>query len=178
MTGLRHNLLSISQICDKGHDVIFNTYGCEIRKSSNGKLVAAGTRTSGNLYMLTDEMEDCKSVSTPMVIGCKLSKDDESPLVDQTMYRSMIGSLLYLTASRPDILGTMEHGLWYLRGSDFTLTAYSGADWAGSIDDRKSTSGGAFYLGNSLVVWHSKKQDLVSLSIAEAEYIVATSCCT
>ncbi|XP_043699838.1 uncharacterized protein LOC122650492 [Telopea speciosissima] len=57
MTGLRHSLLSISQICDKGHDVIFNTHGCEIRKSSNGKLVAASMRTSGNLYMLTNEME-------------------------------------------------------------------------------------------------------------------------
>ncbi|XP_043696877.1 uncharacterized protein LOC122647574 [Telopea speciosissima] len=63
MTGLRHNLLSISQICDKGQDVIFSTYGCEIKKSSNGKLVAVGTRTSGNLYMLTDEMEGYSSQS-------------------------------------------------------------------------------------------------------------------
>ncbi|XP_043710375.1 secreted RxLR effector protein 161-like [Telopea speciosissima] len=74
--------------------------------------------------------------------------------------------------------GTMEYGLWYLRGSGFILTAYSDADWAGSVDDRKSTSGGAFYLGNSLVTWHNKKQDSVSLSRAEAEYIAATSCCT
>ncbi|XP_043717696.1 secreted RxLR effector protein 161-like [Telopea speciosissima] len=142
-----------------------------------------------------------------MVIGCKFSKDDESPLVDQIMYGSMIGSLLYLTASRLDILQvvcmvacyqanpkeshvaavkrifrylreTMEHGLWYLRGSDFTLTAYSHGDWAGSVDDRKSTSGGAFYLGNNLVAWHSKKQESVSLSTAEVEYIVATLCRT
>ncbi|XXG82895.1 hypothetical protein AAC387_Pa10g0772 [Persea americana] len=123
------------------------------------------------------------------------------------MYRSMIGSLLYLTATRPNILqavcmvarfqadlreihvtavkrifryikGTVEYGLWYPRGKDFILLAYSDADWAGCIDDRKSTSGGAFYLGDKLVAWRSKKQDSVSLSTAEAEYIAATTCCT
>ncbi|XP_043695672.1 secreted RxLR effector protein 161-like [Telopea speciosissima] len=152
-------------------------------------------------------MEDCKPVSTPMMTRCKLTKDDASPSVDHTTYRSMIRSLLYLTVSRPDILqavcmvarfqvgpkethvaamkrifrylkGSIDYGLWYPRTKDFTLSAYSDANWAGDVDDRKSTSGGAFYLGGSLVAWHSKKQDSVSLSTAEAEYIAATSCCT
>ena len=72
----------------------------------------------------------------------------------------------------------MDYGLWYPKGKGFTLTAYTDADWAGSIDDRKSTSGGAFFLGGSLVAWHSKKQESVSLSTAEAEYIAAVSSCT
>ncbi len=102
-------------------------------------------------------MEDSKPISTPMITGCKLSKDDESPDVDQKLYRSMIGSLLYVTASRPDVMhavgivgrfqanpkeshlqavkrifrylkGIAEFRLWYPRGLKFTLTAYRDAD--------------------------------------------------
>src|SRR5271156_5944418 len=153
------------------------------------------------------QMEDCKPVSTHMITGCKLRKDDGSPEVDQKLYRSMIGSLLYATASRPDVMyavglvgrfqanpreshlqevkrifrylkGTTELGLWYPRGQELTLTAYTDADWAGDIDDRKSTSGGAFYIGECLVAWLSKKQSSISLSTAEAEYIAAAACCT
>ena len=153
------------------------------------------------------EMDDCKPVGTPIPTSCKLSKEENSPCIDQKLYRSMIGSLLYLTATRPDILyavclaaryqadpreahlqavkrifrylkGTEGHGLFYKRNSSLTLYAYSDADWAGCVDDRKSTSGGAFYLGDNLVSWHSKKQESVSLSTAEAEYIAATSSCT
>jgi hypothetical protein len=132
-------------------------------------------------------MEDSSIVSTPMVVGCKLSKDDISPDVDQRTYRSMISSLLYITTSRPDIMqavgmvgcfqfapkqshlvavkrifkylkGTMTYGLWYPRNQNFQLTSYSDADWANCVDERKSTSGGAFFLGDSLVAWISKKQ--------------------
>jgi hypothetical protein len=153
-------------------------------------------------------MEDSKHVGTPMVTGCKLSKDDDSPDVDQSSYRSMIGSLLYITASRPDIMHvvgmvgryqaapkqshlqavkrlkqshlqavkrifrylkeTLTYGLWYPRNQSLQLTAYSDADWANCVDKRKSTSGGAFFLGNSLVAWLSKKQGSISLSTTEA----------
>ena len=74
--------------------------------------------------------------------------------------------------------GTMDYGLWYPKGKDFTLITFLDTDWAGCVDDRKNTSGGAFYLGNNLVGWHSKKQESVSLSTAEVEYIAVTSCCT
>ena len=74
--------------------------------------------------------------------------------------------------------GTEEHGLYYKRNSSTTLYAYSDADWGGYVDDRKSTSGGAFYLGDNLVSWHSKKQESISLSTVEAEYVAATSSCT
>ncbi|KAM6577632.1 hypothetical protein CsatB_029469 [Cannabis sativa] len=119
----------------------------------------------------------------------------------------MIGGLLYLTASRPDIsfsVGlcaryqanpkqshlsavkrifkylavTVNYGLWYSCDTNTSLVGYSDSDWAGCIDDRKSTSGGCFYIGNNLVSWYSKKQQSISLSTAEAEYIAAGSCCT
>lgn len=122
------------------------------------------------------QMEDCKLVSTPMVTGCRLSKDDTSPEVDQKLYKSMIGSLLYMIASRPDVLyavglvgrfqaaprenhlqvvkrifrylkGTTDFELWYPKGCELTLVAYTDTDWESDVDDRKSTSGGAFYLG-------------------------------
>eukprot|EP00253_Pinus_taeda_P033807 PITA_33807 len=116
-------------------------------------------------------MEDSKPVCTPMVIGCSLNANDDSAVVHQPTYRSMIGSLLYLT-------GTQKYGLWYPREADLTLHAYTDADWAGSVDDRKSTSGGAFFMGSRLVSWFNKKQSSISLSTAEAEYVATASCCT
>ena len=152
-------------------------------------------------------MEDCKLVSMPMITSCKLSKDDESKEVDQKLYRSMIGSLLYVTTSRPNVMqavglvarfqanpkearvlaikrifrylkGTIEFGLWYLKGNELTLVVYTNANYAGSIDDRKSTSGEALYLGDCLVSWSRKKQPSVSLSTTKAEYIAIAACCT
>lgn len=131
-------------------------------------------------------MENFASMSTPMTTKCKLRKDDDSPLVDATHYRSMIGALLYLITTRPDIMqavgmvgrfqsapkqshllavkrilrylkGTFDFGRWYPKSSTLTVIAYTNADWAGSIDDQKSTSGDAFFLGDCLVSWLSKK---------------------
>jgi hypothetical protein len=141
-------------------------------------------------------MKDVKPIKTPM--GGKS--------VDQKVYRSMIGSLLYLCASRPDIMlsvcmcarfqadpkevhlraikrilrylvHTPKFGLWYPRGSTFDLIGYSDADWAGCKIDRKSTSGTCQFLGRSLMSWASKKQNFVALSTAEAEYIATGHCC-
>jgi len=152
-------------------------------------------------------MEDSKPVCTPMVIGCSLSSNDESPTVNQPTYKSMIGSLLYLIGTRLDIMhvvgivgrfqanpkeshlqavkriikylqGTQDFGLWYPKDTDLTLHEYTDADWAGNVDDRKSTSGGAFYIGSRLMSWFGKKQSSIALSTAEAEYVAAASCCT
>ena len=74
--------------------------------------------------------------------------------------------------------GTSDYGMLYSHGSSSTLIGYCVADWEGSVDDRKNTSGGCFFLGNNLISWFSKKQNCVSLSTAEAEYIVAGSSCS
>ena len=126
------------------------------------------------------QLEDCKLVCTPMIVGCKLRKEDQSKAVDPKHYRSLIGSLLYVTTSRTDVkqvvgmvtrfqvatkeshfqaikrifrylLGTIDLGLWYPSKNSFSLKAYSNAYLEGCVDDIKSTSGGAFFLGESLV---------------------------
>jgi hypothetical protein len=126
--------------------------------------------------------------------------------VDQKVYQSMIGSLLYLCASRPDIMlsicmrarfqanpkevhlravkrimrylvYTPKFGLWYPKGSTFDLIGYSDVDYGRCKIDRKSTSGTCQFLGRSLVSWASKKQHSVALSTIKAEYIVAGHCC-
>ena len=126
------------------------------------------------------DLDSKKHTSTPMSSSAKLSRDATGTEVDPTLYRSIISSLLYLTASRLDIAfsvgvcarfqaapkeshfiavkriiryinGTSDYGIWYSRNSNECLAGYSDTDWARCIDDRKSTSGGCFYLGNNLV---------------------------
>jgi hypothetical protein len=152
-------------------------------------------------------MKDAKPIKTPMGTNGHLDLDTGGKSVDQKVYQSMIGSLLYLCASRPNILlsvcmcarfqadpkevhlrtvkrimrylvYTPKFGLWYPKGSTFDLIGYSDVDWAGCKIDRKSTSGTCQFLGRSLVSWASKKQNSVALSTTEAEYIVAGHCCT
>ena len=152
------------------------------------------------------EIPEVKEMPTPMSPATKLDKDEKGKDVNQKLFRGMIGSLLYLTASRPDIMfsvclcarfqacpkeshlsavkrifryliGTQNLGLWYPRGTSFDLIGFSDADYAGSKIDRKSTSGTCHFLGHMLVSWSSKKQNSVALSTAEAEYIAAGNCC-
>ncbi|GJR58602.1 retrotransposon protein, putative, unclassified [Tanacetum coccineum] len=107
---------------------------------------------------------------TPMPTT-KLDADLHGTQVDQTKYHSMIGGLMYLTASRPDIaFATFVY-------SGFELIAYSDADLAGCNDDCKSTSGGIQFLGDKLVSWSSKKQDCTTMSTAEAECVSLSACC-
>ncbi|GJZ70371.1 putative ribonuclease H-like domain-containing protein [Tanacetum coccineum] len=145
-------------------------------------------------------------VDTPMVERTKLDEDLSGTPVDQTKYRSMIGSLMYLTASRPDLVfavcmcaryqsrptkkhleavkrvfrylqGSINMGLWYPKDTAMALTAYADADHAGCQDTRRSTSGSAQFLGDKLVSWSSKKQTSTSISSTEAEYIAMSGCC-
>ncbi|KAK4399803.1 Retrovirus-related Pol polyprotein from transposon RE2 [Sesamum angolense] len=150
------------------------------------------------------KMESCKTVTTPLVTGEKYQKEDRSQKVDGSMYRSLIGSLLYLTATRPDIMfatsllsrfmqspsqvnygaakrilrylrGTKDFGIWYKSTNDAKLVGYTDSDWAGSVDDMKSTSGYTFSLGSGIFSWASKKKATVAQSSAEAEYIAAAA---
>jgi hypothetical protein len=140
-------------------------------------------------------MKDDKPIKTPMGTNGHLDLDTGGKFVDQKVYRSMIGSLLYLCASRPDIMlsvcmcarfqanpkevhlraenrimrylvYTPKFGLWYPKGSTFYLIGYSDADWVGCKIDRKSTFGTCQFLGRSLVSWASKKQNSVALSLS------------
>ncbi|GKE26290.1 retrovirus-related pol polyprotein from transposon TNT 1-94 [Tanacetum coccineum] len=151
-------------------------------------------------------MEKGQSIGTPMATKPKLDADLSGEPVDQIDYRSKIGSLMYLTSSRPEIVqvvcycaryqarptkkhlkevkrifrylrGTIHMGLWYPKGSGFELTAFSDADHAGCVDTRKSTSGGIQFLSDKLVSWMSKKQDCIAMSSAEAEYVALSASC-
>nr|GEZ44448.1 retrovirus-related Pol polyprotein from transposon TNT 1-94 [Tanacetum cinerariifolium] len=145
-------------------------------------------------------------VGAPMDIKDKLDLDQIRTPVDATKYRSMIGALMYLTSSRPDIVhatcvcvryqahpikkhlkevkrifcylwGTVNMGLWYTKDSGFELTGFPDADYAGCKDTFKSTSGGAQFLGEKLVRWSSKKQNYTSLSTIESEFVSLSACC-
>ncbi|GKC75886.1 putative ribonuclease H-like domain-containing protein [Tanacetum coccineum] len=148
---------------------------------------------------------DVKTASTPMETHKPLLKDTDGEDVDEHLYRSMIGSLMYLTSSRPDIMfavcacarfqvnpkishlhavkrifrylkGQPKLGLWYPKDSPFDLVAYTDSDYAGASLDRKSTTGGCQFLGCRLISWQCKKQTVVANSTTEAEYIAASNC--
>lgn len=150
-------------------------------------------------------MEESKEVKNPIVPGCKLGKDVGGVLVNETYYKQIVGSLMYLTASRPDLMfvvsllsrfmsrptemhfqaakrvmryikGTADYGIFYKKQDSEELVAFTDSDYAGDLDDRKSTSGYLFLLGGGAVSWASKKQPIVTLSTTEAEYVAATAC--
>jgi hypothetical protein len=151
-------------------------------------------------------MEDAKPIKPPMSTQGHLDLNEDGKAMDQKVYRSMIGSFLYLCAFRPDIMlsvcmcarfqanlkechfmavkrilrylvFTPNLGLWYPKGSSFGLLGYSDSDYAGCKVDRKSITGTCQFLGRSLVAWSPKKQNLVALSTSEAEYVAASACC-
>nr|GEX58056.1 retrovirus-related Pol polyprotein from transposon TNT 1-94 [Tanacetum cinerariifolium] len=116
-------------------------------------------------------MDKGQRIGTPMDTKPKLDADLSGNPADQTNYRSKIGSLMYLTSSRLDIVQA------YSKASRFELTDFSDADHAGCIDSRKSTSGGIQFLGDKLVSWMSKKQNCTAMSLAEAEYVALSTSC-
>ncbi|WJX12733.1 hypothetical protein P8452_03195 [Trifolium repens] len=152
-------------------------------------------------------LEDCKPMNTAMHPTSSLGKEESEGKVDQKLYRGMIGSLLYLTASRPDILfsvclcarfqsdpreshftavkrifrylkATYNIGLLYQKSNDYKLIGFCDADYAGDRIERKSTSGNCQFIGENLISWASKRQTTIAMSTAEAEYISAAKCCT
>ncbi|EOX93094.1 T28P6.8 protein, putative [Theobroma cacao] len=136
-------------------------------------------------------MLNCKFVNTPMECGAKLSKVKKNEeKIDSTMFKSLVGSLRYLTCAKPDILfavgivscimenptklhmmaakrilrynkGTLDYGIFYSSSNDFKLMGYCGSDFAGDLDDRKSTTDFVFFYGNNAISWCSKKQPIV-----------------
>ncbi|WVZ97460.1 LOW QUALITY PROTEIN: hypothetical protein U9M48_042997 [Paspalum notatum var. saurae] len=171
--------------------------GLQIKQGLEGTFVHHAKYTRNILKKFN--MGDSKPMTTPMSRNTALDADEDGEAVDQKDFRGMIGSLLYLTATKPDIQFaasprtshrqavkrifrylkfTPELGLWYSSGSSLSLRGFSDADHGGCRIDRKSTSGTCQLLGTSLVSWSSRKQASVALSTTEAEYVAAASCCS
>jgi hypothetical protein len=178
--------------------------GFQIKQVKDGTFISQMKYTHDILMKFG--MDNAKPIKTHMGTNGHLDFDMGGTSVDQKVYHSMIGSLLYLCASRPDIMlsvcmcarfeAASKHcylrvikrimrylvltpnlRLWYPKGSCFELIGYSDTDYVRCKVDRKSTSGTCQLLGRSLVSWSSKKQNSVVLSTAEAEYVAAGSCC-
>jgi hypothetical protein len=176
--------------------------GIEVEQSEKGIFICQQKYATDILKRF--KMNKCKPTDTPIATGTKLSKQDEGTTIDYTLYKRLVGSLMYLTTTRPYIMyavslisrfmenpkishwkvgkrilryiaGTTDYGIWYSNSEDDSLVGYTDSDFAGSIDDRKSTSGYAFLLGTGLISWASKKQPIVTISSVEAEYVATTS---
>ncbi|GJS04207.1 uncharacterized mitochondrial protein-like protein [Tanacetum coccineum] len=177
--------------------------GLQVKQSNGGIFLSQDKYVKDILNKF--DFRTIKPASTPIEAHKSLGKDEEGEDVDVHLYRSMIGCLMYLTASRPDIMFAvclcarfqvtpkvshlhavkrifryLKHqpnlGLWYPKDSPFHLEAFSDSDYAGDNHDRRSTSGGCQYLGRRLVSWQCKKQTIVAISSTEAEYVAAASC--
>ena len=147
---------------------------------------------------------DCNAMTTPMTSNLKLLSDTSGEVADAMMYRQMIGSLMYLMNTRPDICfavntlsqfltvlihvnliaaknilrylkGTIDYGLKYDANQKVNLEGYVDSDWVGSAIDRKSTSSCCFNMGSGVISWFSRKQYYVALSTTEAEYVAPSS---
>ncbi|GJU41921.1 retrovirus-related pol polyprotein from transposon TNT 1-94 [Tanacetum coccineum] len=132
------------------------------------------------LYGLKQAPRACDPVDTPMVEKSKLDEDLQGKAVDLTHYRGMVGTLMYLTASRSDLTFVVcmcTRGLLYPKDSFIALTAYTDDDHAGCQDTRRSTSGSMQLLGDRLVSWSSKRQKSTTISSTKAEYIALSGCC-
>ncbi|XP_070005473.1 uncharacterized mitochondrial protein AtMg00810-like [Nicotiana sylvestris] len=158
--------------------------GLQIKQNPNGTMIHQHKYVKEPIKKF--KMDESKEIDTPIAIATKLNIDEPGSSFDQKLYRGMIGSLLYITASRPDIVfsvgicahfqanpkeshliavkrtlrylkGTTDLCLWYPKGSNFNLVGYDDADYVGFLMDRKITSGMAHFLGSCLVSWATKK---------------------
>ncbi|KAL5794737.1 hypothetical protein ACOSP7_003331 [Xanthoceras sorbifolium] len=158
--------------------------GIEVKQKEEGIFISQENYAKEILKKF--KMDDCKPINTPVEYEIKLSKHDKGESIDPTFLKSLVGSLRNLTCTRPDILhavglvsrymedpttthfkaakrilryikGTLDFGLFYSISNDYKLIGYSDSDWGGDVDDRKSTSGFVFFMGNTAFTWMSKK---------------------
>ncbi|GJY53859.1 putative RNA-directed DNA polymerase [Tanacetum coccineum] len=178
--------------------------GLQVKKKEDGIFISQDKYVGEILKKFG--FSSIRTASTPMEINKALTKDEDGEDIDVHLYRSIIGSLMYLTSSRPDIMffvcacsifqiqpkvshlnavkmifryqkGRPNLGLWYPKDSLFILEAFLDSDYAGASLDRKSTTGGCQFLGLRLISWQCKNQTVVANSTTEAEYIAASHCC-
>jgi len=177
--------------------------GVEVMQSEKGIFISQGKYAREVLDRFG--MSNSKAVGNPIVPCNKLTKEGNEAKVDAKKFKQMVGSLMYLTETRPDLMyavslvsrymeapdeshlqavkrimrylkGTEKFGILYKRKGNGELIGYTDSDYAGDIDDRKSTSGYVFSLGSGVVSWASKKQPIVTLSTTEAEFVAAAFC--
>ncbi|XP_044482003.1 uncharacterized mitochondrial protein AtMg00810-like [Mangifera indica] len=170
--------------------------GLEVSQEMDGIFICQSKYTQEILKKFF--MENCKPTATPLVLNAKLRKNDGNKRADETKFRSLVGSLMYLTTTRPDLMystsllsrfmqepsekhfsagkrvlrylkGTKDQGIWFKRVDEEKLRGYVDSDWAGSVDDMKSITGYYFTLGLGIFYWCSRKQEIVAQSTAEAE---------
>ncbi|KAI3755048.1 hypothetical protein L1987_54841 [Smallanthus sonchifolius] len=178
--------------------------GLQVKQVPNGIFISQSKYVKSILERF--KLADCSAARTPMQVHRQLTPDKDGQDTDQHQYRAMIGSLMYLTASRPDIMfvvclyarfqaspksthrqafkrifrylkGAPRLWLWYSKNDKFNLYAYTDSDYGGCNLDKKSTSMGCQFLGGRLISLQCKKQTCVSTSTAEAEYIATSSWC-
>ncbi|RVW49883.1 Retrovirus-related Pol polyprotein from transposon RE1 [Vitis vinifera] len=179
--------------------------GLEVHHSPSG--ISLNQHKYASDLVATAGLQGATSVDTPMELNVKLRKEEGDLLADPSLYRKLVGSLVYLTITRPDISfavqqvsqflqtprhlhlaavrriiryvqGTSTRGLFFPAGNSTRLAAYSDADWAGCADTRRSITGWCVFLGDALISWKSKKQDRVSKSSTESEYRAMSLACS
>ncbi|GJY33670.1 hypothetical protein Tco_0418139 [Tanacetum coccineum] len=178
--------------------------GLQVKQKKDGIFISQDKCVTQILKKFS--FSDVKTANTPMETHKPFLKDADGEDIDEHMYRLMIGTLMYLTSLRPDIMfvvcvcarfqvnpkvshlhvmkrifrylkGQPILGLWYPKDSPFDLVAYTNSDYAGASLDRKSTTGGYQFLGCRLISWQCKKKTVVANSTTKAEYVAASSCC-
>lgn len=196
----KHSMMAEFEMTDLG--LLHYFLGIEVVQSAAGIFIMQKKYAMEILDRF--EMKTCNSVGTPIEPGLKLTKDPKGKKVHNTLFKQIVGSLMYLTATRPDIMyavslisrymenptevhllaakrifrylkGTADLGILYKKGANSSLIGFSDSDYAGDLDDRKSTSGFVFMMGSGAVSWSSKKQQIVTLSTTEAEFVAAAS---
>lgn len=178
--------------------------GVEIKQSQEGIFICQ--RRYAREVLTRFGMDESNFVKNPIVIGTRLHKDEAGAKVNETVFKQMVGSLMYLTVTRPGLVysvclisrfmtspreshwlaakrilryvrGTTELGVFYKKGETGSkLMVYTDSDYAGDLDGRRSTAGYVFMMASGAISWASKKQSVVALSTTEAEYIDAALC--
>ncbi|GJW65615.1 putative ribonuclease H-like domain-containing protein [Tanacetum coccineum] len=165
--GLMHKRFQMSSIGELTFFLVL-----QVQQKEGGILISQDKYVAEILKKL--DFATVKTTSTPIETNKALVKDEEAEAVDVHLYRSMIGSLMYLTASKPDIMFGV---CTCARDSPFDLEAFLDSDYAGASLDRKFTIGGCQFLAKRLILWQCKKQTIVANSTTEEEYVAAANCC-
>jgi len=201
MLEFKKSIIRVFVITDLGKMRFF--LGIEVLQQANGIYICQQKYTLEVLKRFG--IEESNAVMNLMVPGFKANKIGEGNKIDETYYKQIVGSLMYITAIKPDIMfgvsfitrfmarptelhlqaakrilrylkGTIDYGIFYKKNGNKQLIAFTDSDYAGDIEDRKNTSDYVFILSGGAVSWSSKKQPIVTLSTTEAEFVAAAAC--